>query len=429
MRQPGSLYAARVKKASRPYDIVLWGATGFTGQLVAEYLTRHHGIDRDVRWALAGRNRAKLEQVRRDLAAIDPKASTLPILIGDAGDRATLTQVVTPARVVITTVGPYAIYGKELVAACAEAGTDYVDLTGETQFARAIIDEFDARAKASGARIVHSCGFDSIPSDLGVLVVQEEMQKRYGTRAAEVKFYMGEMSGGISGGTIASMIHIFEGVAKDRGMRRLVGDPYALNPDRKDRGPDGRDQTSLRWDPDMQRWTAPFVMAAINTRVVRRSNALLGWAYGKDFRYSEVMSFKKGAKGLARAAGLTAGVGAFALAASFAPTRELLKKRLPAAGEGPSKTSRENGFFVTRLLGIGEAKPGATAPRLLATVKGQADPGYGETAKMLTESALCLAKDELAAQGGVLTPASCMGMKLVDRLRRAGMTFSVEDAR
>jgi short subunit dehydrogenase-like uncharacterized protein len=417
-----------VKKASRPYDIVLWGATGFTGQLVAEYLVRHHGVDRDVRWALAGRNRAKLEQVRADLAAIDAKAAKLPILLGDANDRATLAQVVAPARVVITTVGPYAIHGKEMVAACAEAGTDYVDLTGETQFARAIIDAHDAQARSTGARIVHSCGFDSIPSDLGVLVLQEEMRARHGTRCAEVKFYMGEMSGGISGGTLASMMNIFEGVAKDRSLRRLIGDPYALNPDRKERGPDKRDQSGVRWDEDMQRWTGPFVMAAINTRVVRRSNALLGWSYGKDFRYSEVMGFKKGPKGLARAASFTAGIGAFALAASFGPTRELLKKRLPGAGEGPSKEKREKGFFVVRLLGIGEGKDGAPAPRLLETVRGQADPGYGETAKMLTESALCLAKDKLAASGGVLTPASCMGMKLVERLRKAGMTFAVESA-
>jgi short subunit dehydrogenase-like uncharacterized protein len=416
-----------IAKQKRKYDLVLWGATGFTGKLVAEYLTRRYGVDREVKWALAGRNPGKLEQVRAELAGIEAKAVKLDLIVGDANDRASLAPVVKDARVVITTVGPYAVHGKEMVAACVEHGTDYVDLTGETNFAREIIDLHHERAGQTGARIVHSCGFDSIPSDLGTLVLQEEMKARHGVRCAEVKFYMGEASGGISGGTLASMMNLFSLAASDKNARRLMGDPYALNPDRKERGPDGRDQSGPRWDPDMKRWTGPFVMAAINTRVVRRSNALLGWAYGKDFRYSECMSFGTGPRGWLTAAGLTAGIAGFALAAAWSPTRALLEKKLPGPGEGPSQQKREKGFFVVRLLGIGEQKNGE-APRLLEVVRGQADPGYGETAKMLSEAALCLAKDNLPTRGGVLTPASAMGVRLVERLRKAGMTFSVEPA-
>ena len=418
-----------VAKPKRQYDIVLWGATGFTGQLIAEYLARKYGVGKEVRWAIAGRNREKLEGVRARVAATsDPAAAALPILVGDATDRASLAPVVADTRVVISTVGPYAVHGKEMVAACVEHGTDYVDLTGETNFAREMIDLHHRRASETGARIVHCCGFDSIPSDLGTLVLQEEMMKRHGVRCAEVKFYMGEASGGISGGTLASMLNIFAVATKDREMRRLMGDPYALNPDRKaERGPDKRDQQGVRWDSDMRRWTGPFVMAAINTRVVRRSNALLGWKYGRDFRYSECMSFGSGPKGWMMAAGLTAGIGAFAAAAAWEPSRKILEKRLPGPGEGPSKEKRDKGFFVVRLLGIGEGANGS-APRLVETVRGQADPGYGETAKMISEAALCLAKDDLRVGGGVLTPASAMGMRLVERLRHAGMTFAVEGA-
>ncbi len=421
---------ARPPRAQRAHDIVLWGATGFTGRLVAEYLVQHYGVGGGLSWALAGRNRAKLHQVREALAELDPAARDLPILVGDATDAASLAPLVAGTRVLLTTVGPYALHGKEMVAACAEHGTDYCDLTGETQFVREMIDLHHARAKETGARIVNCCGFDSIPSDLGVLVLQDAMRTRHGSRCAQVKFFMGEMKGSASGGTIASALNIMAEVKKNPKLRRLLGDPYALvtDRDRSERGPDRGDQHGVAWDEDMKRWTGPFVMAAINTRIVRRSNSLLGWAWGKDFRYSEVMSFAAGPKGWLGAAGLSAGLAAFVIAASFAPTRKLLERRLPGPGEGPSKERRDSGFFVTRLLGIGEAKNGTPAPRLLATVRGQSDPGYGETAKMISEAAVCLAKDDLAVAGGLLTPASAMGLRLVERLRKAGMTFAVEDA-
>ena len=416
---------SRKPRAARTYDLVLWGATGFTGKLVAEYLTRTVGVGGDVTWALAGRNRAKLEEVRAALVPLDVRAAKLPLLTGDAADRASLTGVVADARVVITTVGPYALYGRELVAACVDHGTDYVDLTGETQFVRAMIDLHHERARQTGARIVNCCGFDSIPSDLGVLLLQDEMRKQHGGPADEIKFFVASMKGGVSGGTIASMMNIISDATRDPELRRLLGDPYALNPDRdRDRGPDHGDQRGPRYDADIDGWTGPFVMAAINTRVVRRSNALLGWAYGRDFRYSEVWRFGRGPGAMMKATGLSAGLGAFTVAAAMGPTRRLLEKRLPSAGEGPSKEQREGGGFTVKLVGKRDGQA-----RLVATVRGQQDPGYGETAKMLSEAGLCLARDNVAVGGGVLTPASSRGLALVDRLRRAGMTFDVEPSR
>ncbi len=416
-----------IPRASRSIHVLLWGATGFTGKLTAEYLLKTYGVRGDLKWALGGRSKAKLEAVRAELCAIDPRAAELAIVVGDSSDRASLDKIVRDVRVVCTTVGPYAIHGRELVAACVDAATDYCDLTGETPFIREMIDEHHARAKETGARIVHCCGYDSIPSDLGVLMLQEHAKKEHGARCTQVKYFAGESKGGISGGTIASMLNLVETASKDRKIARIAADPYALDPDREERGPDGADQRGVKYDEDLARWTGPFVMAAINTRVVRRSNALLAYAWGKDFRYSEAMSFPPGAKGWIAAAGMTAGIGAFVGAVSLAPLRSVLAKTvLPAPGEGPSKETRETGHFTSRLVGIVEAKNGAPPAKLLGTVKGQQDPGYGETAKMLGESAVCLAHDDaIAKTGGVLTPASSMGTRLLDRLRKAGMTFEV----
>jgi short subunit dehydrogenase-like uncharacterized protein len=402
---------------------VVWGATGFTGRLVAEYLAQSYGAKRDLRWAIAGRSREKLLQVRDALAAIDPAARDLPVLVGDSRDRASLDPIVSSTRVVATTVGPYAIHGHELAASCAENGTDSCDLTGEPQFVLDTIQRHHARARETGARIVNCCGFDSIPSDLGVLVLQNEMQARHGVSCAEVKFFLSKMRGGFSGGTAASALNMADEMSRDPSVRRTIGNPYALDPDRKERGPDGQDQRGVRWDADLETWTGPFVMAAINTRIVRRSNALLGYRWGKNFRYSECQAFTKGPGGFLGATATVAGFGAFFALAALGPTRALLKRMVPAPGEGPSKEVRDAGFFVVKLVGLADGK---SAPRLLATVRGQSDPGYGETAKMLGESAVCLAKDDLDAVGGVLTPASSMGVKLVERLRRAGMGFDVE---
>jgi short subunit dehydrogenase-like uncharacterized protein len=407
----------RPRDRSRDFDIVLWGATGFTGRLVADYLVRNYlGGETGLRLALAGRNKEKLEGVANEVGAPE-----LPILIGDSFDADSLDAIASKAEVLITTVGPYAKYGAEVVAACVRNGTDYCDLTGETHFVRAMIDAHHEEAKKTGARIVHCCGYDSIPSDLGTLMVQEAFKERHGKYASEVKMAAGEMSGALSGGTFANMLNIVDELKENPGLRKVLGNPYALNP-KGVRGPDKGDQTGVRFDKDFDMWTGPFLMAAINTRIVRRSHALMGLPWGDDFRYSEVMSTGKGAKGFSRAAAFVGGMVAFMGSLALPVTRPLVVKRLPSPGEGPSKEARDRGFFKTRLVALND---GQTVRGLVAD---QRDPGYGSTAVMLSESALCLAFDgvELHSDGGILTPASAMGMRLVERLRRAGMTFEIQ---
>lgn len=411
----------RIRDRSRKFDIVVWGASGFTGRLVAEYLVEHYlqrsGNPHGLRVALAGRDQSKVAAVAREIGAPD-----LPVLVGDSFDAASLDAIASQAEVVLTTVGPYAKYGDELVAACVRHGTDYCDLTGETHFVRDMIDAHHDAARRSGARIVHCCGYDSIPSDLGTLMVQEAFKDRHGSYAGEVKMGAGEMSGGASGGTLASMINIIDDIKANPKLRKVLGDPYALNP-KGVRGPDKGDQTGVRFDDDFDMWTAPFVMAAINTRIVRRSHALLGEPWGEDFRYSEVMTTGKGLTGIQRAVAVTAGVAGFFALVALPVTRPLIEKRLPSPGEGPSEEARKKGFFKTRLIALGDGHS------VRGVVEGFQDPGYGATAVMIGESALCLALDgaALESEGGNLTPASAMGMRLVERLRDAGMNFEVKD--
>ena len=407
----------------REYDIVCWGATGFTGALVVEYLLEHHGSE-GVRLAIAGRDRTKLEALRDRLSSTIPAAAELPILIGDSLDRASLDTIARSTKVVCTTVGPYAKYGEQLVAVCAEAGTHYCDLTGEVQFIRRMIDRYDEAARASGARIVNCCGFDSIPSDLGVYMLHRAFEQR-GGRLQRVRMFVGETKGGASGGTIASALNIIDEVKRDRSVLRVLNDPYSLYPTGEAAGPDGRDQRGVGHDGDLGMWTGPFVMAAVNAKIVRRSNALLDFAYGREFRYDESISTGAGVKGLLTAAAVTVAMGAMLPLMVFGPTRKLLERKLPKTGEGPSKEAREQGFFVARLIGDGVDDSGQPL-QLRGRVEGVNDPGYGETAKMLGESAMVLAFDRLGAPGGLRTPASTMGEALLVRLRAAGMTFRVE---
>lgn len=402
--------------SSRPFDIVLFGATGFTGRLVAEYLVKRRA---PVRFALAGRSRDKLERVRDDLAAFDPSARDLPILIGDAQDLASIDAIVRVARVVCTTVGPYARYGSNLVAACAAHGVSYCDLTGETQWIRAMVDAHHARAAETGARIVHCCGFDSIPSDLGVLLAHEHFNSR-GKQLSEARYSLRGARGGVSGGTLASGIEAAEQQAKDPSLRRILADPYALSrPLGIERDKRAYDKLGPHLDPDTGRWQGPFVMAFVNTRIVHRSNALLGFAYGRDFRYDEGVDTGPGLLGLARAAFVSAATLGGIAALGVPPLRALASRFLPAPGEGPSREERENGFFKVEVRATS-----MDGEKVMTRVSANCDPGYGATAIMLSESALCLALDELPARAGVLTPASAMGMKLVERLRAAGMTLT-----
>ena len=403
----------------RPFDIVVVGASGFTGQLVVEYLAENYPVGAPLRWAVAGRNREKLERIiARNCAAGEQPA----IIVADNGDRDALRQLARNSRVVLTTVGPYAKYGSELVAACVESGTHYCDLAGEPQWIRQMIDKHQSDATSSGAIIVHSCGFDSIPSDIGVFFLQREARAAYGAPCEEIVLLVKTIKGGVSGGTIDSMLNAVEEARKDRRIARVLGDPYALNPKDERHGPDGRDQRGIRFCEDAGVWTAPFVMAAINTRIVRRSNALLDYAYGKNFRYSEATSTGGGLGGWCKSAMLSAGLATFVLASAFSVTRSMVvRKLLPAPGQGPSRQQRESGFFDLRLFG--KTRNGEM---LRARVVGDRDPGYGSTSKMLSESALCLAVDGLEMRGGFWTPASAMGQALMDRLTaNAGLTIEL----
>jgi short subunit dehydrogenase-like uncharacterized protein len=410
----------------RELDIVVWGATGFTGRLVAEALLTSGA---SARIALAGRDRAKLQGVAESLSRTAEHAGDVELLIADASDRASLDALVERTRVVCTTVGPYARYGAALVAACVEAGTDYCDLCGEVQFMRETIDRYHADARDRGVRIVHSCGYDSVPSDLGTLMVQTEAARRWGRPLTQIKFFAGRSKGGVSGGTIASLLGVLEDARRDPELARVLADPYALDPEGSERGPDGPDQRGIRFDPDLEQWTVPFPMAPINTRVVRRSNALMNHRFGREFRYAESMSTGPGPSGLARAVTITAGLSGFLAAAAFGPTRALLRRTiLPAPGEGPSEAAMRGGFFEVRLVGKGQDDTGAPV-RLDGRVFCRADPGYRGTAIMLGESALCLAldRDSLAEETGVVTPASGIGLRLLDRLRAAGMIWEVQE--
>jgi short subunit dehydrogenase-like uncharacterized protein len=399
---------------TREHDIVLHGATGFVGALVAAYLAG--AAHADVRIALSGRSREKLERTRAELPS---SAQGWPLVVADAADPTALAALAASTRVVVSTVGPYATYGLPLVEACARAGTHYADLTGEVLFVREAIDRCDALARESGARIVHSCGYDSVPSDLGVLLLHEAAGE-----LADVRL-VATAKGGISGGTVASMRAQMDAMRHDPAARRLAADPHALSPDPAaepapvqppDAGPPGRLRDGT--------WTAPFIMAGYNTRIVRRSNALTDWSYGRGLRYGELMGCGRGVRGAAAAGGVTAGlVGALAgisAAMTTAPTRALLDRVLPAPGSGPSAATRAAGWFRSELHAVASG-----GRRFRAVVAGPGDPGYAATAVMLGESALCLAEDATGDRAGSLTPATAMGMALVERLRKAGHTYDV----
>ncbi|MEM1091392.1 MAG: saccharopine dehydrogenase NADP-binding domain-containing protein [Pseudomonadota bacterium] len=402
----------------KPYDLVLLGATGFTGQLVAEYLNERYGVGGDLRWAVAGRSSAKLDDLKKSLGADE-----LPTLTADSSDRQSLDKLCQATRVVCTTVGPYAKYGDDLVAACAASGTHYCDLTGEPQWIRRMIDANEAAAQESGAVIVHSCGFDSIPSDLGVYFLQEAASERNGKPCDQVKFRLKAAKGGASGGTAASLMNAVSEARADRDTARALVNPYSLYPRDEERGRDGRDQNGLKFDPDVPGWTGPFVMAGINTKIVRRGNAVAGFPYGRDFRYDEAVIVGRGLGGWMKGAALTAGMSGLMIGAAIPPSRWVLERFvLPDPGEGPNEHERTHGFFNIVLIGKNDGEVS-----IRVRVKGDRDPGYGSTSKMLGEAAVCLAKDEVVAEGGFWTPASAMGAPLLARLQaNAGLTFEVE---
>jgi short subunit dehydrogenase-like uncharacterized protein len=390
--------------SSSKFDIIVYGATGFTGQLVAEYLTQHYRGDRNLKWAMAGRSLEKLATVRD---AIGAPADT-PLIVADAADAASLKAMVEQTRSVITTVGPYQRYGEELLAACVATGTDYFDLCGEPIWMRQMIDKHEAAAKASGARIVFSCGFDSVPFELGAFFVQEEAKRVFGVPSSRVKGRVRDMRGTLSGGTAASAKATFDAVAKDISLVAILNDPFALTPGFT--GPKQPKGNRAAYEDDQQSWAAPFTMALVNTRNVHRSNMLMGFPYGKEFVYDEMVSTGPGEKGEANAKRV------------MAANAEKTGPNAPKPGEGPSKEERENGRFD--LLYVGIAPDGR---QVRAGVTGDRDPGYGSTSKMISECAICLLRDTPDVPAGIWTPGAAMQHSLIKRLvDNAGLTFQVE---
>ena len=399
-------------RENREFDVIIWGASGFTGRIATNYMHAQYG-DGNISWAIAGRNQAKLDSVRNQ--------RDIDVLIAESDDEESLKELVQKTKVLLTTVGPYSKYGSKLVATCAEYGTDYCDLTGESLWMREMISAYDESARNSGARIVHTCGFDSIPSDIGVYFLQKEMIARHGVPARHVKFRLRTAKGGMSGGTADSGLAMVEKVEKDKNLRSQLTDPYLLN--NNFRGADGPDRISPFYDEDFDSWVAPFVMGPINTRVVRRSAELLGDMYGSNFRYDEGILTRGGPTGFLGATGIGLATGLAMATLAAPPTRKIIKRLIPKPGEGPSEQEQEQGFFEIEL----KAKhPDDESLDLRAIVKGDRDPGYGSTAKMIVESALALAHDDIKKGGGFWTPASVIGDQLLQRLPlHAGVTFEL----
>lgn len=421
--------------SKRPYAVVLYGATSFVGQITAHYLAQFLSNKKSaddseksaVTWAIAGRDKEKLEKLQSELSKAQNNEETdkkVDIIIANSDDDTSLDEMTKQTQVIISTVGPYLKYGEPLIKSCVNNGTDYVDLTGEAIFIKDMMDKYQAKAQQTGARIVNSCGFDSIPSDLGVYFTQQQAEAKFNQQCDVIHMRVKAAKGGLSGGTIASMATIFEEVGKDKARRKQVANPYLLNDDTDAPNVRQDNVSKPEYDSEHQRWLAPFVMASINTRIVHRSNQLLGYEYGREFKYDEAMWMKDGVKGQLSSYAMSAGLLGFATAMMIKPSRELLSKHvLPKSGSGPSKSEQENGYFDIRFFGETSEKDSISTK-----VTGDKDPGYGSTSRMLAQSALCLAQDVTKAEvaGGFWTPASAMGNKLLTRLEdHAGLSFEV----
>ena len=398
----------------RKYDLIIWGATSFTGKLVTEYLFNKYGSSK-IKWAIAGRNLDKLKKIRSQVA--DEK---IPMFIADSFDEESLSKFVKKTKVVCSTVGPYSLYGTKLVKLCVENNTNYCDITGEAHWIRNLIDQFHEEAKSKKIKIVNSCGFDSIPSDMGVYFIQNEIKKTYKNYANFIKMRVAGVRGGISGGTYVSINNLLKEAYSNKKIFRVLNNPYGLNPKNKMEGMDKKDLRKIIFDKESNSWIYPFIMAGINTKVVRRSHALTNFQYGKDFRYEEAMMSGKGISGLLKAI-----LAVFPLAMIGLNPNSFLKKivnsYMPKPGEGPGLEKRKNGFYNLRFyVTIDERR------KAFAKVVGDNDPGYGSTSKMLAESALCLAFDKLPENYGVVTPSIAMGKQLLERLRNnAGLNFQI----
>ncbi|MEO0493472.1 MAG: saccharopine dehydrogenase [Actinomycetota bacterium] len=406
-------------RSDRPHDIVVFGATSFVGEILCRSLVERHGTDGELAWAIAGRSESKLA------AVAEATGADVPQIVADAGDAEAMASLADSTRLVISTVGPYALYGSELVVAVAAAGTDYVDLTGEPQWMQRMIDAHSATAEASGARIVHTCGFDSIPSDLGVWFTQGQASARFEEPCTTIAMRVKAMKGGASGGTIASMINVVDETKADPELRKMLGNPFALAPEDMRSGPRQPNVMRPTKDAASGEWVGPFVMAGINTKIVHRSHALLDRPWGDDFVYDEAMLMGDGPLGAVKAGALVGGLGGFMGLAAIGPARGLLTKVLPDPGEGPSPEQQEAGFYDLRFFGTT-----ADGDTIVTKVTGDRDPGYGSTAKMLAESATTLLAtnrgEKTGTPGGFWTPSTAMGDTLIEALvEHAGLTFEV----
>lgn len=409
-------------KASIEFEIIVYGATSFVGQILCHYLVEECQ-EKELRWAMAGRSQSKLLQLKEDLGI----GEEVPHFIAESHDEKSLRELCTRTAVVISTVGPYALYGETLVMLCAETGTDYCDLTGEAQWIKRMVDKYQDVAVASGARIVNSCGFDSIPSDLGVHYLQRKYHGINGNYSNTVRMRVKGMKGGASGGTIASGINLYKEAAKDQELQKEMRNFYSLCGDENPMTERQRN-IGVEYDKDFSSWVGPFIMAAINTRIVLRSNALLNARYGKDFRYDEAMLTGDSAAGEKRAKRLATGSKLGGVAMAVPPLRWIAQTFfLPKPGQGPSPEQQRTGYFDVRLLGTSSVANSKDKP-VMVKVTGDRDPGYGSTAKMLAQSGICLARDvdKVAKTSGFVTPAVALGEALLARLERyGGLTFAV----
>ena len=405
---------------NKEFDIIVYGATSFVGKILCNYLVNEH-TEPNLTWAMAARSEAKLAELKNSLGE---QAQAIPVLVADSFDEASLQTLCDRTSVLISTVGPYALYGELLVKLCAASGTDYCDLTGEAQWIKRMISRYEPAAQASGARIVHSCGFDSIPSDLGVRYLQDHAKQRLGSYCNRVKMRVKGSMGGASGGTIASGVNLFKEAASDPDLRKELKDPYSICPE--GHGFTARQHiVDVEYDEDFSSWAGPFLMAAINSRIVLRSNALLHPPYAKNFHYDEGTLTGQGRAGEKRAKRLARVSRLGMLLLAVAPVRWLLGRFvLPKPGEGPSEEQQLHGFYDLWFFGSTE-----TGEEIRARVTGDRDPGYGSTAKMLAQAgiSLCRDVDKGVVKGGFWTPATAFGDRLIERLQaHAGMTFALE---
>ena len=402
------------KYSLKNFDVIIWGATSFTGKLVCEYIFSNYKTN-EIKWAMAGRDKKKLEDVRSEIAD-----TSVPILLADSFDENTLSDLVKQTKVMCSTVGPFSVYGTLLVDLCVRFKTNYCDITGEAHWIRTLIDKFHGEAKSKKIKIVNSCGFDSIPSDMGVYFIQNKIKKVYKNYAKSIKMRVAGIRGGISGGTYSSINNLLSEAYNDKTIFKVLNNPYGLNPNDKMEGLDKKDLRKIIFDKESNSWIYPFIMAGINTKIVRRSNALSNFQYGKDFRYEEAMMAGKGISGFWKSI-----LAVFPLAMIGLSPNSFLKKivnsYMPKPGEGPGIEKRKNGFYNLRFyITIDEKR------KAFAKVIGDSDPGYGSTSKMLAESALCLAFDNLPENYGVVTPSFSMGDKLLNRLNEnAGLKFEL----